>query len=157
MGYTHLRTIALNAGSAPAGEDDMLNHVLALPNDNQRVLVVTEGLNPASIFSRLLERKRRPFVHHFAMQVSDVTGAFDGVRAAGWGTTSDKVSHDMLSGLRQFFIREEEVGCFLELIERASGRRKAGMSDEPVPVQGEFKKGNMASLAQSMESYVKKQ
>lgn len=163
MGYSHLRTIALNAGSAPDGEDDMLNHVMALPNDNQRVMVVTEGLNPASVFSRLLERKHRPYVHHVAMQVSDVNAAFDGVRAAGWGTTSDKISHDMLSGLRQFFIREEEVGCFVELIERASGLRKAGMNDvetslpvREVSVQGEFKKGNMASLAQSMESYVRK-
>ncbi|KAI0337698.1 Glyoxalase/Bleomycin resistance protein/Dihydroxybiphenyl dioxygenase [Trametopsis cervina] len=159
MGYTHLRTITLNAGSAPKDEDDMLNHVLALPNDSQRVLVVTEGLNPASVFSRLLERKHRPYVHHIAMQVSDVSAAFENVRAAGWGTTSDTISHDMLSGLRQFFIREEEVGCFLELIERATGRRKAGIRDEEsepgveAAVQGDFKKGNMASLAQSMESY----
>lgn len=172
MGYTHLRTIRLNAGAAPQGEEDMLNHVMALPLDTQRVLVITEGLIPESIFRKLLQKKRRPYIHHIALEVGDVESAFVGVRQAGWGTTSDKISKDMLSGLRQFFIKEEEAGCFLELIERgdlsaaattdvksstivdsADDRRASESSNSKG--QGEFRRGNMASLAQSMESYVK--
>jgi hypothetical protein len=140
----------------------MLNHVLALPNDKQRVLVITEGLNQLSLFSRLLERKRRPYVHHMAMEVADVDAAFRLVRATGWKTTAEQVSHDMLTGLRQFFIGEEEVGCFVELIERADGKAQtdalandetnAGISARNA--QGEFAKENMASLAQSMHLYV---
>ncbi|CAO1621725.1 unnamed protein product [Parajaminaea phylloscopi] len=179
MGYTHLRTITLNAGAAPEGEEDMLNHVMALPMDGQRVLVITEGLIPESIFSKLLQKKRRPYVHHIALEVGNVEAAFAGVRAAGWGTTSDKISKDMLSGLRQFFLKEEEAGCFLELIERSDCRpQQAGQATgegEEAPSsqgggehgdeddqegsnskrQGDFRRGNMASLAQSMESYVK--
>lgn len=203
LGYTHLRTITLNAGAAPEGEEDMLNHVMALPFDTQRVLVITEGLIPESIFSKLLQKKRRPYIHHIALHVGDVEAAFEGVRNAGWKTTSETISKDMLSGLRQFFLREEEAGCFLELIERndgpapaappastsaqapgspaaASSSSSAGDSGVEVPVvaeaaeaakaakvvgvsdessnakgQGEFRRGNMASLAQSMESYVK--
>ncbi|PWN31091.1 hypothetical protein BDZ90DRAFT_34855 [Jaminaea rosea] len=180
LGYTHLRTITLNAGAAPEGEEDMLNHVMALPFDTQRVLVITEGLIPESIFSKLLQKKRRPYVHHIALQVGDVEAAFAGVRGAGWQTTSDKISKDMLSGLRQFFLREEEAGCFLELIERSDGPAEKQEEEAEAPVaveaveqakaavaktqndessnakgQGEFRRGNMASLAQSMESYVK--
>lgn len=175
MGYSHLRTITLNAGSAPEGEEDMLNHVMGLPFDSQRVLVITEGLLPESIFSKLLQRKRRPYVHHIALEVGDVEAAFSGVQAAGWSTTSDKISKDMLSGLRQFFLKEEEAGCFLELIERSDGSSEVAKEatadgdsqdqDDERPThadessnakgQGEFRRGNMASLAQSMVSYVR--
>lgn len=176
MGYTHLRTITLNAGAAPEGEEDMLNHVMALPLDSQRVLVITEGLIPESYFTKLLQKKRRPYVHHIALEVGDVEAAFNNARAAGWGTTAEQISKDMLSGLGQFFLKEEEAGCFLELIERndvymPETRSRALGKDTQVTApsvanqtnnekgssrsQGDFRRNNMLSLAHSMKNYLK--
>ncbi|KAG6039018.1 hypothetical protein E4U19_007516 [Claviceps sp. Clav32 group G5] len=55
LGFTHLRTFTVNAGSAPDGQDDGLMHVMGLPNDDQRVNIITEGLNSQS--SMLLARR----------------------------------------------------------------------------------------------------
>lgn len=198
LGFTHLRTIFLNAGSAPPQSNDMLNHVMALPNDTHRSLVITEGLTTQSIFSKLLQRKTKPHIHHMALQVGDVERAFRILKGAGVEMTAERITQDMLSGLRQFFIKEEQLGggCFVELIERApagdasagagagagvgGGRAGAGQNDGDVDMvsgqdggggggmnqkapgstsrfktqQGDFKTGNMASLAQSMAEYV---
>lgn len=120
FGFVHMRTIRLNAGSAPQGEHDMLNHVLHPPFDPGRALVITQGLRDDSVFAKLMRKKTRPYVHHFAMEVGDVRRDFRLVREAGWATTSEEYSKDPLSGLKQFFLREEETpGCFLELIQRS--------------------------------------
>ena len=40
LGFGWVREQKVNAGSAPEGEFDMLNHVLHLPGDPSRVVVV---------------------------------------------------------------------------------------------------------------------
>lgn len=146
LGFTFLREIELNAGSAAEGETDMLNVVLGFPGDDRRSIVITQGLKKESVFARLHNQKTRDYVHHIAFEVDNVEAAFQDVRDAGLSTTSDKISKDMLSGLKQFFIREEHAGHFVEMIEREATTANA---------QGDFRVNNMASLAQSMESYVK--
>jgi len=54
LGYELINTICVNAGSAPEGKFDMLNYVLAWPNSEKGVLVVTEGLTKESIFYKFL-------------------------------------------------------------------------------------------------------
>lgn len=184
LGFTHLRTIRLNAGSAPVGHDDMLNDVMALPNDPYRVLVITQGLLTESIFSKLLQRKGAAHIHHLALQVGDLEESFRTVREKGLQTTADGITRDPLSELRQVFIKEEELGgsCFLELIERppeaaaetssdglpakdahngASDRGNTGgevhesrQTSLAASQQGNFRESNMASLAQTMAEYV---
>ncbi|KAF5965922.1 glu leu phe val dehydrogenase family protein [Fusarium bulbicola] len=118
LGFTHIRTFNVNAGSAPEGQDDGLMHVMGLPQDQQRVLILTEGLSPASIFSKLLSRKLRSHVHHIALEVKAVDPIFAGIRERGWTTTADKPSVDLATGFRQFFLSENETGTVLEFIER---------------------------------------
>ncbi|KAF5557990.1 glu leu phe val dehydrogenase family [Fusarium napiforme] len=117
LGFTHIRTFTVNAGSAPEVQDDGLMHVMGLPQDQQRVLILTGGLTPTSIFSRLLGRKSRSFVHHIAMEVKAVDPLFT-ARERGWTTTASTPSIDLATGFRQFFLSESETGTTLEFIER---------------------------------------
>ena len=55
IGFGWVREQKVNAGSAPEGEFDMLNHVLHLPGDPSRVVVITEGLTESSIFRKYLD------------------------------------------------------------------------------------------------------
>jgi catechol 2,3-dioxygenase-like lactoylglutathione lyase family enzyme len=143
LGFEPLRVIRVNAGSAPEGEHDMLNHVMRLPGSASRVMVVTEGLTEASIFRRFL-RQHGPGVHHVAYEVADIDAALVALRAAGIRTTSEGVLNDPLTGLRQIFIAREHGGYFIELIERTA--RAAA---------GNFTHDNMAGLARTMLSYLK--
>ncbi len=143
LGFEPLRVIRVNAGTAPEGEHDMLNHVLRVPGSASRVMVVTEGLTDASIFRRFL-RQHGPGVHHVAYEVADLDAALVALRAAGVRTTSESVLNDPLTGLRQIFIAREHGGYFIELIERTA--RAAS---------GNFTHDNMAGLARTMLSYLK--
>lgn len=143
LGFEPLRIQLVNAGTAPPGGHDMLNHVLQIPGTSKRVLVVTEGLTENSIFRRYL-RKHGPGVHHVAYEVADLDGAVEALRQAGIRITSERVLNDPLTGLRQIFINREFSGYFVELIERTS-RATAG----------QFTNDNMAALARTMLSYLK--
>lgn len=142
LGFRFLRVQLVNAGSAPDGEHDMLNHVLELPDAPGRVLVITEGLTPDSIFRKYLDAYG-PGVHHVAYEVDDVEAARDAMLRAGYSFTSDEVLIDPLTGLRQVFIAREHGGYFIELLERT-----------PAAAGGEFTEHNMAALARTMEGYV---
>ncbi|KAG6199300.1 hypothetical protein E4U47_007320 [Claviceps purpurea] len=167
LGFTHLRTFTVNAGSAPDGQDDGLMHVMGLPCDDQRVNILTEGLNSQSVFSKLLARNCGSYVHHVALKVDDVDAVFSEVRKRGWGTTAEEPSLDLATGLRQFFLKEEEAGCILELI--GHGKVPTGSGDESnssggaydaapeatdggYSGQGEFRTGNIVALAQSLDT-----
>ena len=110
LGFRPSRIQLVNAGAAPPGEHDMLNHVLWLPGSTEKVLVVTEGLTPDSIFSRYLEAYGAG-VHHVAYAVDDIERSLEELRARGVGTTSDEILRDPVSGLRQ--TRREHCGYFL--------------------------------------------
>ncbi|KAG5743139.1 hypothetical protein H9Q70_014150 [Fusarium xylarioides] len=165
LGFTHIRTFTVNAGSAPEGQDDGLMHVMGLPQDQQRVLILTEGLSPASIFSKLLRRKLRSHVHHIALEVKAVDPIFTAIRERGWTTTADKPSVDLATGFRQFFLSESETGTILEFIERRdSAKAEVSVDIESEIIQqstkgkggysgqGEFRTDNIVSLARSLES-----
>ena len=142
LGFRLRRIQRLNAGSAPEGQDDMLNYILELPSNPERVLVVTEGLTPESIFQRYLVRYG-PGVHHVAYEVEDIDTVFANLRRAQIPTTSDRVVVDPLSGLRQVFLDREGPGYFIELIERT-----------PAATGGNFVNDNMAGLARTMSRYL---
>ncbi|KAG9498438.1 hypothetical protein J7337_009243 [Fusarium musae] len=164
LGFTHLRTFTVNAGSAPEGQDDGLMHVMGLPQDQQRVLILTEGLSPASVFSKLLSRKSRSHVHHIAMEVKAVDPIFTAIRDRGWTTTANTPSVDLATGFRQFFLSESETGTVLEFIERRDSAKadvSADSDSERIQQpkgnggysgQGEFRTDNIVSLARSLEN-----
>lgn len=142
LGFEQLRIQKVNAGSAPAGEFDMLNYVLQTPGSSRRVVVITEGLNERSIFSRYLKAYGAG-VHHVAYSIDYLDGAVETLRTCGVETTSAEVLVDPLTGLRQIFISREHGGYFIELIERTA-----------VASAGTFTNDNMAALAQTMMSYL---
>jgi catechol 2,3-dioxygenase-like lactoylglutathione lyase family enzyme len=142
LGFGWVREQKVNAGSAPEGGYDMLNHVLHLPGDPSRVVVVTEGLTENSIFRKYLEA-HGPGIHHVAYAVDNLAVAFQKLEDAGISMTSNRIVHDPLSGLRQVFISREQTGYFIELIERTETAE-----------EGTFKEGSMAELANSMKSYL---
>ncbi|KAG5979696.1 hypothetical protein E4U55_004853 [Claviceps digitariae] len=179
LGFSHIRTFTVNAGSAADGEDDGLMHVMGLPNDDRRVNILTEGLNAQSVFAKLLKLNCGPYIHHMALKVDDVDAVFSEVRERGWGTTADKLSLDLATGLRQFFVKEDEAGCILELIGHgkvpastgdetaASASASANGKDVPESAesgeevvggysgQGDFRTGNIVELAQSLQTMTK--
>ena len=142
LGFGWVREQKVNAGSAPEGEYDMLNHILHLPGDPSRVVVITEGLTEDSIFRQYLDA-HGPGVHHVAYTVDNLEGAFTALRDSGVAMTSERIVHDPLSGLRQVFLGREETGYFIELIERTEAAE-----------EGTFKEGSMAQLANTMKAYV---
>lgn len=142
LGFGWVREQKINAGSASEGQSDMLNHILHLPGDPSRVVVITEGLTEDSIFSRYL-KAHGPGVHHIAFTVDDLTGAFAALEEQGVPMTSNRIVTDPLSGLRQVFLSRENTGYFVELIERTDGAEK-----------GTFKENNMAELANTMKAYL---
>ena len=142
LGFGWVREQKVNAGSVPEGEYDMLNHVLHLPGDPSRTMVVTEGLTEDSIFRKYLDA-HGPGIHHVAYAVDDLAEAFRKLEEAEVPLTSKRIAHDPMSGLRQAFISRDKTGYFIELIERTEEAE-----------EGIFKSGNMAELAKSMKSYI---
>lgn len=180
LGFTHIRTFTVNAGSAPDGQDDGLMHVMGLPHDQQRVVILTEGLTPNSVFSKSMRRKCGGYVHHIALEVDNVDAIFTEVRGRGWNTTADEPSFDLATGLRQFFLKEDEAGAILEFIGRGDS---PGMKEPEIRIvsnnvhpgakltnadadsnvirqsngagrysgQGEFRTDNIVALARSLD------
>ena len=142
LGFRPSRIQKVNAGTAPAGGFDMLNHVLRLPDSEERVVVITEGLTEESIFSRYLQQYG-PGVHHIAYEVANIEDSLALLRAGGVRTTASEPHRDPLTGLLQIFVSREPTGYFIELIERS-----------PKASSGVFTNENMAALANTMTSYL---
>ena len=153
LGFALLRIQRVNTGTVPEGEHDMLNYVMRPPADAnaQLVLVITEGLNERTIFRRYLHRFG-PGIHHVAYTVESASGAFESLRSAGFKTTAESVTRDMLSGLEQFFIDASHAGFFIECIQRTAAADSEPQAD--ASQTGFFTGGNMAGLARSMSQYL---
>ena len=119
LGFRFLRTVDVNTGTVDQNDIDMKNYVLQPPGNPHMSVVITEGLNDDTIFRKYMKRYGAG-IHHVAFEVDDVKGAFQYLRANGVRTTSDTVTTDMLSGLKQFFIDPVHAGFYIELIERPS-------------------------------------
>ncbi|KAF0325755.1 glu leu phe val dehydrogenase family protein [Colletotrichum asianum] len=161
MAFTHLRTFTVNAGSGTNGEDDGLMHVMGLPFDTKRVLILTEGLNQDAVFTKLMNKHCGAYVHHIALEIEDVDAVFAEVREQGWQTTTDAPSTDLATGLRQFFLKEEETGWILELIGRgkeeealagAEAVEDAAGAGGYATGQGQFRTDNIVALARSLDA-----
>lgn len=142
LGFRHLRTIRVNAGSAPDGEFDMVNEVLEIGGMPGRTCVITEGLTETSIFRRYLNRYGAG-IHHVAYAVDRLEDAVATLQEADVQLTSSQIVVDAISGLRQIFIDRRYTGYFVELIERT-----------PVATEGFFAAPNMADLARSITSHL---
>ena len=161
LGFSQIKIQRVNTGTVPEGEHDMLNYVLRPPAeaDEHLVLVITEGMNDETVFRRYI-KKYGSGIHHVAYSVANAQEAFDALRAAGYKTTSNVVTRDMLSGLHQFFIDADHGGFFIECIERAPPVRECPLvRDDDASVDadaptGRFSCGNMRSLSNSMAQYV---
>jgi methylmalonyl-CoA/ethylmalonyl-CoA epimerase len=138
LGFQFLKTQWVNAGSAPAGEYDMVNHILQVPQSPEISLVITQGLNPESIFSRYLTQFGAG-IHHVAYQVDHIESHFDFLRIQGVQFTSDQILIDPIKNLKQVFIHRSHCGYFMELIERT-----------PEMTSHQFTQDNMKKLAQTM-------
>lgn len=142
LGFRQANIQLVNAGSAPPGEYDMLNHILWLPGSDEKVMVVTEGLTENSIFYRYYWRYG-PGVHHVAYTVDDIDETLEKLRNHGVETTSEEILQDPISGLKQIFLAKEHCGYFVELIER----------NDKISA-GEFVEDNMSALANTMQGYL---
>lgn len=146
LGYKHLNTILVNAGSAPKGQHDMLNHVMSWSTNHKGVMVVTEGLTKESIFHKFM-MKFGQGIHHIAFEIENIDQVFKELKSNDVSVTSDTLLRDPLTNLKQFFISSEYIGIFIELIERKS-------EDKITEEQGFFTEDNMSGLAQTMNSYL---
>ena len=142
LGFRPVNIQLVNAGSAPAGEYDMLNHILWLPGSDEKVMVITEGLTENSIFYRYWWRYG-PGVHHVAYTVDNIDETLEKLRNHGVETTSEEILQDPISGLKQIFLAKEHCGYFVELIER----------NDKISA-GEFVEDNMSALANTMQGYL---
>jgi len=152
-----MRIQKVNTGTVGPEDFDMVNYILSPPNNPDVVLVVTEGLNEDTIFQKYM-KKRGQGIHHVAFEVDNVDRCFSVLKERGVKTTSNKVTTDMLSGLKLFFIEPEHAGIFIELIERSSDSMKCKkeMTDSPKATKssGFFTQNNMAELAKSIQRHV---
>ena len=145
----------INTGTVPEGRHDMLNYILRPPADKDMLMVVTEGLNDDTIFRKYM-KAHGPGVHHFAFEVDNIDSIFAAVKKAGIQTTSEKVTMDIISGLKQFFIAPCHAGFFIELIERPRSPVKNDTQTKSDDDSEElFTSNNMAELAQSISKFVK--
>ena len=149
----------INSGTAAPGEVDMLNYIMHPPANKDLVMVVTEGLNDETVFRKYMSRFGQG-VHHLAFEVESAEEAFRAVKNAGVTTCSDKVTIDVISGLKQFFIPPEFCGFFIELIERPQRKcLNTSTSNKPNLEQDAsrpsfFKAESMADLALSVSKYL---
>ena len=150
LGFRFVRIQEVNTGTVPNGEIDMLNYVLTPPGNPNVTMVVTEGLNDQTIFRKYM-KKFGHGIHHVAFEVDNIAAAFATIRDYGITTTSPKITTDMLSGLKQFFIEPCHAGFFIELIERPDSVRHEGRIEED---SNFFTHDNMADLARSIAKHV---
>ncbi len=143
---------SINSGTVADGEVDMLNYIMHPPSNEDMTMVVTEGLNDETIFRRYMSSFGQG-VHHIAFEVDDADLAFSALKNAGISTCSDRVTTDMISGLKQFFIPPEYAGFFVELIERPSkGDQMNEREDASRP--NFFSNNSMFNLAQSIRDHL---
>ncbi len=142
----------VNSGTVSEGEHDMLNYILRPPGNKDMVMVVTEGLNDDTIFRKYMKAHGHG-VHHFAFEVDNIDIVFSAIKERGIQTTSEKVTTDIISGLKQFFIAPSHAGFFIEMIERPSGV-DAEESLANTDREELFTSNNMAELAQSISRFV---
>ena len=102
-----------------------------------------------------------------AFEVDDIDSIFEHIKELNIQTTSNHVTTDMLSGLKQFFIQPCHAGFFMELIEM---RRKVSTTTDTTPATNDqnddinidkdaslrcsFSNNNMAELAQSIRNLI---
>ncbi len=145
----------INTGTVPEGEHDMLNYILHPPGNKDMVMVVTEGLNDETIFRKYM-KAHGSGIHHLAFEVDDLDSVFDAVKEAGIQTTSNRVTRDVISGLKQFFIAPSHAGFFIELIERPA---KEDVQNNSYTSKSKeyFSNSNMADLAHSITKFINPQ
>lgn len=151
LGFKLLRTIHLNTGTVADDEIDMLNYVLQPPEDTDKTLVVTEGKNDETIF-RKYSNIWGAGIHHVAFEVEDIEASFSYLKMHQIKTTSDRITKDMLTGLKQLFIDPCHAGFFIELIERPKSKSDKEEDTMDKENRSYFAKKNMVDLANSMHS-----
>lgn len=151
LGFKLLRTIHLNTGTVADDEIDMLNYVLQPPQDSDKTLVVTEGKNDETIF-RKYSNIWGAGIHHVAFEVEDIEASFSFLKMHQIKTTSERITTDMLTGLKQLFIDPCHAGFFIELIERPKSKSEEKEDTMDQDKRSFFAKSNMVDLANSMHS-----
>ena len=145
----------VNTGTVPEGDHDMLNYILRPPANKDMLMVVTEGLNDETIFRKYMKSYGYG-VHHFAFEVDDIEIVFAAIKERGIQTTSENVTMDIISGLKQFFIAPSHAGFFIEMIERPRCAVEVNAKNHPgvEDCEDHFTSNNMAELAQSISRFV---
>ena len=145
----------VNTGTVSEGDYDMLNYILRPPANKDMLMVVTEGLNDETIFRKYMKAHGHG-IHHFAFEVDDIETVFAAIKEKGVQTTSEKVTKDIISGLKQFFIAPSHAGFFIEMIERPRCEVGVDTKTQSAITDGEelFTSDNMAELAQSISRFV---
>ena len=154
LGFKLLRTIHLNTGTVPEDEVDMLNYVLQPPGNDDMSLVVTEGKNDETIFQKYMNLWGAG-IHHIAFEVEDIEASFLYLKSNQIKTTSESITIDMLSGLKQLFIDPCHAGFFIELIERPKSNSERQLPIDLSEHHSYFARKNMVDLANSMHSLLK--
>ena len=88
--------------------------------------------------------------YKLAFEVDNIDSIFEHIKELNIQTTSDHVTTDMLSGLKQFFIQPCHAGFFIELIEM----RRRHIAKEDSSLRCSFSNNNMAELAQSIRNLI---
>lgn len=145
----------INTGTVREGEHDMLNYIMRPPGNKDMLMVVTEGLNDETIFRKYM-MAHGPGIHHVAFEVDNLDATFATIKEAGIQTTSDTVTTDVISGLKQFFIAPSHAGFFIELIERPCSCAIDKPEKLPSDAVGGklFSRNSMKDLAQSITKFV---
>lgn len=180
LGFRFLKRIDVNTGTVGKDDIDMKNYILEPPGNPNMSVVITEGLNDDTIFRKYM-KKYGAGIHHVAFEVDYIEGAFQYLRANGVKTTSDNITTDTLSGLKQFFIDPAHAGFYIELIQRPAdndldGTRATVIGTESVKESERsnyekphsvhcnldatdhsfFSRDNMSDLANSIESIIER-
>ena len=142
LGFKFKEIKPINTGTVADGEYDMLNYILLLPDDDNVLCVITEGLNDDTVFSQYL-KKYGDGIHHMAYQTNNLKSDWQSCKENNIETTSSKIIVDQVSGLEQIFISKKYTGYFIELIERKEVVEKVNFTSD-----------NMKKLSDTMKEYV---
>mmetsp|Transcript_40624 Transcript_40624/g.85318 ORF Transcript_40624/g.85318 Transcript_40624/m.85318 type:complete len:1056 (-) Transcript_40624:209-3376(-) len=153
LGFVFDSIKPINSGTVAEGNIDMLNYILHPPANKDMSVVITEGLNDDTVFRTYMKGFGQG-VHHIAFEIDDIDSAFASIKESGIETTSENVTSDIISGLKQFFIAPSQAGFFIELIERPARAGKNKESPKDASARSFFASKNMAELAQSIRKIV---
>lgn len=142
LGFIFIKTQYLDSGTGLNGEPDMINHILRLPNEPSKCVVITQGLTENSIFN-IYMRENGSGLHHIAYRVNNLEKRFLQMKKAGIKFTSSDILEDPISRLKQIFIDKIHGGYFIELIERNDNI-----------IDNEFTNKNMKKLACTMNKFI---